>query len=304
MASEPVVIAHRGASGERPEHTVAAYERAVQQGAQFIEQDLVPTKDGHLVVRHENELSDTTDIADRAAFATYKRTKVVDGKTVTGWFVEDLTLEQMKTLRCKERLEPLRPLSAKYNGQYEVLTFAEVLRFARILSTRYRRPVGVYPELKHPTYFRSIGLATEEMLLKTLQADGVNLRESRKNRPIFIQCFEWEPLRILRKQTALPLVFLAGRTGVPADGPSRNDNRTYPGNIENWVRALANARKKPDTSLYPYVSDGDPNVVTVPHNREKFVMQGRLNGVRLAVLPAPAKPKPVAKQAKPIVAKR
>lgn len=228
MASEPFVIAHRGASGERPEHTVAAYERAVEQGAHFIEQDLVPTKDGHLIVRHENELSDTTDIADRIAFLSYKRTKVVDGKTITGWFAEDLTLEQIKTLRTRERIGQLRPESVKYNGKFEVLTFAEVLRFARELSAKYKRPIGVYSELKHPTYFRSIGLATEEKLLQALQTAGYNLQKPDENRAVFIQCFEFEPLRILRKQTSLPLVFLAERTGVPADGPSRKDTRTYP----------------------------------------------------------------------------
>src|SRR5688500_17705578 len=139
-ASNVIVIAHRGASGERPEHTLAAYELAIAQGADFIEPDLVPTRDGVLVARHENEISGTTDDADRAEFAGRKATKAIDGQQVTGWFTEDFTLAELKTLRAKERLPKLRPDNTAYDGKFEIPTLAEVIALAQ------KRGVGIYPE--------------------------------------------------------------------------------------------------------------------------------------------------------------
>ena len=206
----PIVIAHRGASGYRPEHTLAAYELAVEMGADFIEPDLVSTRDGVLIARHENEISETTDVADHPEFASFRTTKRIDGVEVTGWFTEDFTLAEITTLRARERL-PLR--SQEFNGRFPVATFAEVMDLARRASADLGRPVGVYPETKHPTYFRSIGLPLEEPLLLALERD----RDRRRSTPVFIQSFEAGNLRELRKQTDLPLIQLLDTEGHPWD---------------------------------------------------------------------------------------
>jgi len=166
-SDRPLVIAHRGASGHRPEHTVAAYTLAVEMGADFIEPDLVSTKDGVLVARHENDIGGTTDVAEK--FPDRKARKVIDGDTLTGWFTEDFTLAELRTLRAKERL-PFR--SHAYDGRYAIPTFDEVLALADSLGRARGRVVGVYPETKHPTYHRAIGLPLEEKLLAALQARG------------------------------------------------------------------------------------------------------------------------------------
>jgi glycerophosphoryl diester phosphodiesterase len=145
----PIVIGHRGASGYRPEHTLAAYKLAIDMGADYIEPDLVSTKDHVLVARHENEISGTTDVADHPEFADRKATKTIDGVAVTGWFTEDFTLAELRTLRAKERLPDVRPANTAFDGLYQVPTFQEVIDLAK------QRHVGIYPETKHPTYFRS-----------------------------------------------------------------------------------------------------------------------------------------------------
>lgn len=199
-----LVIAHRGASGYRPEHTLAAYELAARMGADYLEPDLVITRDGVLVARHENEISGTTDVADHPELADRRTTKVVDGRTVTGWFTEDLTLAELRTLRAKERLPQLRPASAAYDGQLQVPTFAEVLALRVRLSRELRRPIGVYPETKHPSYFRSIGSPLEPPLLRALTRARLNHRAA----PAFVQSFEranlvWMNTRGLRARTVL-----------------------------------------------------------------------------------------------------
>lgn len=213
---KPIVIGHRGCSGERPEHTALAYERAIEQGADFIEPDLVPTKDGHLVARHENEIGGTTDVASRSEFAARKTTKTIDGEQVTGWFTEDFTLAELKTLRARERLPQLRPANTAFDGQAQLLTFEEVVAIARAGSQRTGRTIGVYPELKHPTYFASIGLPTEDRLVAKLKALDLNSATA----PVFVQCFEVGPLKRLRAKTPARLVFLVDAEGGPADMPS------------------------------------------------------------------------------------
>lgn len=207
--SRTIVIAHRGASGLRPEHTLEAYNLAIEQGADFIEPDLVMTKDGVLVARHENEISETTDVANRAEFAARRTTKTIEGRAVTGWFTEDFTLAELKTLRARERLPQLRPGNTAYDGKFEVPTFAEVIALAR------RAGRGIYPELKHPAYFASIGLAMEEALLAALQDAGW----TGKDDPVFVQCFEVGPLERLRPRTGVRLVQLLSDEGGPADRP-------------------------------------------------------------------------------------
>ncbi|MGK6318578.1 glycerophosphodiester phosphodiesterase [Sphingomonas sp. DT-204] len=204
----PIVIAHRGASGMRPEHTLAAYELAIAQGADFIEPDLVPTRDDVLVARHENNITDTTDVAGHPEFADRKATKTIDGVTMTGWFTEDFTLAELKTLRAKERLPQLRPDNAKYDGRFEIPTFAEVIALAK------RHHVGVYPETKHPTYFAAIGHPTDDLLLAELKKAGWD----RADAPVFIQSFEVNNLKRLHGQTKVRLIQLMDAEGGPADG--------------------------------------------------------------------------------------
>ena len=206
---EPVLIGHRGASGYRPEHTLASYELAIEQGADYIEPDLVSTKDGVLVARHENEISGTTDVADHPEFADRRTTKVVDGRAVTGWFTEDFTYRELRTLRAKERLPEVRPDNTAYDGQFRIPTFDQVIRLAR------REGVGIYPETKHPTYFDSIGLSLEEPLVAALRkrhwADADD--------PVIIQSFEVSNLKQLDTMVDVPLAQLVDASGGPADLP-------------------------------------------------------------------------------------
>ncbi|MFI6852901.1 glycerophosphodiester phosphodiesterase family protein [Streptomyces sp. NPDC050416] len=211
--SGPVVIGHRGAAGWRPEHTAVSYTYAVQTGADWIEPDLVPTKDHVLVVRHENEISQTTDVARRPEFAGRRTTKTVDGRSVTGWFTEDFTLAELKTLRAVERLPQVRNRNTVFDGREEVMTFQEVVALARKLSRAHGRTIAVFPETKHPTYFRSIGLPLEPKLAAAIRRARLGPREC------VVQSFEPTSLR---RMTGLgvPLWQALGTTGGPYDLPT------------------------------------------------------------------------------------
>lgn len=202
-----LVIAHRGASGYRPEHTIEAYHVAIALGADYIEPDLVVTADGVLVARHENEISATTDVVDRPEFARRRRTNVVDGRTVIGWFVEDFTLAELKTLRARERLPEVRPHNQIYDGQFAVPTFEEIVDLARAESGRLGRPIGVYPEIKQPAHFARLGLPHDNALLSILRRDGAGL-------PVYIQSFDPACLRALATRTTIPLVQLVHRDDI------------------------------------------------------------------------------------------
>ena len=217
-----LVIGHRGASGYRPEHTLASFELAIAQGADVIEPDVVPTADGHLVVRHESAITASTDVAEHPELADRRATKTIDGRQVTGWFTEDLTLAELRTLRAREPLPELRPGNTAYDSE-GVLTLDEVLDLARRSTTLDGRPVGVAPETKHPTYFRSLGLPIEEALVAALGRHGW----SRRDDPVVIQSFETANLRALARQTDLPLIQIAHVTGAPFDLRSTGDPRTY-----------------------------------------------------------------------------
>lgn len=221
----PIVIGHRGASGERPEHTLASYALAIEQGADYVEPDLVSTKDGVLVARHENEISGTTDVASRPEFAGRRTTKAIDGVPVVGWFTEDFTLAELATLRARERLPRLR--STRFDGQLAVPTFDEVLDLVAAANARLGRTgprrIGVYPETKHPTYFASIGLALEPPLLAALRRHGLDAADA----PVFIQSFETSNLQALARETRVPLVQLAEAHGRPYDLAARGDPRTW-----------------------------------------------------------------------------
>jgi glycerophosphoryl diester phosphodiesterase len=215
----PLVIGHRGACGHRPEHTLASYEVAIDFGADYIEPDLVMTKDGVLMARHENEISGTTDVAEK--FPERKTTKKVDGESVTGWFIEDFTLKEMKTLKARERLA-FRNHS--FDGKFEIPTFKEILDFVKQQSILKKRPIGVYPETKHPTYFQSIGLPLEEAMIKELESHGLN----KKGALVFIQSFEMGNLKKLKKLTKLPLIYLIDDAEkTPFDHVVSGDKRTY-----------------------------------------------------------------------------
>jgi len=205
-SSSVIVIAHRGASGERPEHTLESYQRAIDQGADYIEPDLVMTRDGVLIARHENEIAGTTDVAQHPEFASRRRTQVIDGETMTGWFTEDFTLAEIKTLRARERLPALRPANRAFDGRFSVPTFEEIMQLAQ-QANRTRTGasrIGVYPETKHPAHFQGLGLAQERPVLETLDRHGYAGRGS----PVFIQSFDPNNLRQLRAMTPLPLVQL------------------------------------------------------------------------------------------------
>ncbi len=233
MAERPLadrhvlIIAHRGASGERPEHTLAAYQLAIDQGADFIEPDLVLTRDGVLVARHENEISGTTDVADHPEFASRRATRTIDGEIFTGWFTEDFTLAELRTLRARERLPQLRPANTGFDGQFLIPTFEEILELARSESARTGRTIGVYPETKHPSYFASIGLSHAGPLLYLLDRFGYDSADD----PVFIQSFEVANLIALDRQTDLRLIQLVADSGSPADrpGPSYADMMTADG---------------------------------------------------------------------------
>lgn len=218
----PLVIAHRGASGYRPEHTLAAYELAIKQGADFIEPDLVSTSHGVLVARHENEISQTTDVENHPEFSDRYTTKTIDGRAVSGWFTEDFTLAELKTLRATERLPAVRPQNTAYDGLYTIPTLQEVVDLAQRWSTNGRR-IGVYPETKHPAYFDSIGLSLEEPLVAVLHANGFTKRSA----PVFIQSFEVANLIDLDRLTKLRLVQLLDASGQPHDVRASGGTTTY-----------------------------------------------------------------------------
>lgn len=217
----PLVIAHRGVPGERLEHTRPSYLLAIEQGADFIEPDVVSTSDHVLVVRHENEIDGTTDVAERPEFADRKATKVVDGVSHTGWFTEDFTLAELKTLRCKERIPDLRPDNVALGGTEEILTLDEVLDIAE--DAGGEAPVGVYIETKHPSYFEGLGVSLNDLLIETLERRGFNDPDS----TVVIQSFESANLRALRPRTPAMLVQLMSVEGQPADFTVAGDSRTY-----------------------------------------------------------------------------
>lgn len=213
-SGEFLVIAHRGASGERPEHTLASYERAIDAGADFIEPDLVATKDLHLIARHETELGDTTDVADRPEFADRRRAKDIEGRLVNGWFAEDFTLAEIRTLRAKERLPSVRPANARYDGLYPVPTFAEIVALAKAKEAETGRVIGIYPELKHPTLLlEQAGIDMVDLFVSALRKAGLDKAKDR----VFVQAFEIAPLKRLDRMVDVPLVLLIGPEGGPYD---------------------------------------------------------------------------------------
>ena len=274
----PTVIAHRGASALRPEHTLAAYQKAIDDGADIIEPDLVITKDGVLVARHENAIAilgadgsvkeATTDVVDRPEFAARKSTKTIDGQAITGWFTEDFTLAELKTLRARERIPAQRPANVAYNGRLEVPTLQEVIDLAKAATAKAAtaktgRTIGIYPETKHPTYFQSIGLPLEAPLLAVLEKNGWN----HKDAPVFVQSFEVSNLQAIRKLSSVRLVQLVAPSGRPYDFVAQGaaNTRAYADLITpeglKQVATYANAIGPFKTLVVP-VKDGVPGEPT------------------------------------------
>lgn len=220
---KPLVIAHRGASGYVPEHTLAAYALAVLQGADYVEPDLVMTRDGQLVARHDNELGLTTDVAQRPEFAARKRTQTVDGVSLEGWFSEDFTLAELKTLRAIERIPQVRPGNTRFDGQFEIPTLQEIIDLVKSLQLSQQRVIGLYPETKHPTHFQQLGLAMEKPLLAVLKRNGYASAKA----PVYIQSFEVENLKTLSRMTSIRLIQLLWTDGQPYDQQALGTDLSY-----------------------------------------------------------------------------
>ena len=269
----PIVIGHRGACGYVPEHTLASYFLAIQQGADYIEPDLVATRDGVLVARHENEIGGTTDVAQHPEFADRRTTRLVDGMVTSGWFTEDFTLTELKRLRARERIPQLRPANVRFDGQFEIPTLDEILDLVqgveevRAHSARARREppprrIGVYPETKHPTYFAQAGLPLEPPLLAALAHCGYQGRDA----PVFIQSFEVGNLERLRQLTDLPLVQLIAARGAPWDLATAGEARNYAGMVTRpglqKVAAYADAIGVEKSLVIPRTPQGALGVAT------------------------------------------
>ena len=216
-AQDMLIIAHRGASAERPEHTLAAYERAIDQGADYIEPDLVATKDLVLVSRHENELSGTTDVATREEFEDRRRDKTIDGQKIAGWFAEDFTLAELRTLRAKERIPSVRPANTRFDGLYQVPTLGEIVKLVRAKEAATGRRIGLYPEVKHPEFLlQETGIDMVDLLLREFRTLGITPAD-----PVFIQSFEIAPLQRLKQRGGgFKLVQLVKPEDGPADEPA------------------------------------------------------------------------------------
>ncbi|MEJ2410798.1 MAG: glycerophosphodiester phosphodiesterase family protein [Novosphingobium sp.] len=259
--AKPIVIGHRGAPALRPEHTLASYAKAIADGADFIEPDLVATKDGVLIARHENNIADTTDVSTRPRFAERKTTRTIDGETITGWFTEDFTLAEIKSLRAKERLGALRPESQSYDGQFQIVTLEEIADFTAAEAAARGRMIGLIPEIKHSTYFAGISLPLEQRLLDRIAASSYL-----QSAPLIVQSFEVSNLKWLRERLAgqnnVQLMQLTVPAPVrPADlaakgfGPTYNDMQTPRGLAE--MAAYADWISPYNLALLPRDKDGD-----------------------------------------------
>jgi glycerophosphoryl diester phosphodiesterase len=259
-ARQLLVFGHRGASALRPEHTLASYAKAIADGADYIEPDLVATKDGVLIARHENNIAETTDVASHPEFAGRRAEKIVDGQKQIGWFVEDFTLAELKTLRAIERLPQLRADNAKLNGHFDVPTWQEIIDFAAAESATRGRLIGLVPELKHSTYYRGIGVPLEDRFLATLPAHDYTRRA-----PIEVQSFEVANLRYLRGKLGRPaniklLQLLDPSAGRPADLIASGGTLDYatmatPAGLRE-IATYADVLGPPTRAIIPLGADG------------------------------------------------
>lgn len=245
-----IVIGHRGASGYVPEHTLGSYALAITMGADYVEPDLVMTKDGHLVARHENYISMTTDVAKHPEFESRRRTQTVDGEELTGWFTEDFTLEELKTLRAVERIPEIRPGNARMDGSFQIPTFEEIIHLVKGMQKSQNRIIGIYPEIKHSTHFKQIGLAMEQLVVQTFLKNGY----WRRTDPVYIQSFEVSNLQELSKITLLKLLQLYDEKPLqPYDQVVLGTNLTY--------GDMATAEGLKEVSKYAYAVGPDKSYI-------------------------------------------
>lgn len=255
-----LVFGHRGASALRPEHTLASYAKAIEDGADYIEPDLCCTKDGALIIRHENNIAGTTDVAKHPEFAGRKTEKIVDGQKQVGWFVEDFTLAELKTLRAVERLPQLRPENAKYDGAFDLVTWPEMVDFAAAESAARGRPIGLIPELKHSTYFKGIGLPLEDRFLETLGQHDYLRRCGLEIQSFEVANLKYIRAKIGRRANTRLMQLVEPAAGKPADvvaagsGPSYTEIVSPKGLIE--VARYADVIAPPTRAIIPLGSDG------------------------------------------------
>ncbi|WP_051343366.1 glycerophosphodiester phosphodiesterase [Pseudonocardia spinosispora] len=277
LTRSPLIIAHRGASGYRPEHTLAGYELAARLGADYLEPDLVSTRDGVLVARHEPEIGETTDVAQHPEFAGRRTVREIDGVARTGWFAGDFSLDELRTLRAVERIPAIRPRNTRFDGQFPIPTFDEILALAGRLTEELGRPIGVYPETKHPSYHASIGLPLEPLLLRSLRDFGLD----RPDAPVFVQSFEVNNLRELRAAgLSVPLVQLLSASGGPADNAVSDYQRmTTPEGLARVARyasaigpdksmldaALVDDAHAAGLAVHPYTFRAEPQFIPLAH---------------------------------------
>jgi glycerophosphoryl diester phosphodiesterase len=255
---KPIIIAHRGASGHRPEHTLSSYRLGIEMGADFIEPDLVLTKDGHLVCRHENEIGGTTNVATKPEFASRKTVKIIDGERFEGWFTEDFTLAELKTLRARERLPQLRPANMAYDGQDEIPTFAKVLDLIKGKTAPSGLPIGIYPETKHPSHFDALGLSHDGPLVRAIKSAGLDSAGAQ----IFVQSFEVGNLKRLAGLTKAPLIQLVSAEGGPADDATTTyANMTNDAGLAKIARYAAGIGPQ-KSMIIPTAADGTPQAAT------------------------------------------
>jgi glycerophosphoryl diester phosphodiesterase len=272
-SSKALVIGHRGASALRPEHTLAAYAKAIEDGADLIEPDLVSTRDGVLVARHENEISGTTDVAQHPEFASRRTTKTIDGERTTGWFTEDFTLVELKTLRARERLPELR--STAFDGQFGIATLDEIITLATEASAKHGRMIGLAPEIKHPSHFAALGLAMEDKLLAALRT-----HPHTRTAPVIIQSFEIANLRELHDKIGsdsnLSLLQLIGRAGDhPYDTVIAHSPQRYGAMLTaEGLREIATYAD----AIGPAYRDLDP-----AHGRSRLVEDAHAAGLQVVV---------------------
>lgn len=278
--TRPLIFAHRGASALRPEHTLAAYGKAIIDGADYIEPDLVPTKDGRLIARHESNITDTTDVAQHPEFANRRRIMTIDGKQQEGWFTTDFTFAEIKQLRACERLPQIRPSNSRYNGWFDIPSIEEVIDFVAASATASGRQIGIIPELKNPTHFHKLGFTPEDQLL-----DILNRHNYTRQAPVEIQSFEPTPLRYIRKKIGQSrpnwkLMFLLGYPDVPpADILAAGGKTTFRNLVSKEglqeLRGYADAIGPANEYLIPKDSNGQwlqpTNLIQNAHDAGLFV---------------------------------
>ncbi|CAH4030774.1 glycerophosphodiester phosphodiesterase GDPD6-like [Pieris brassicae] len=258
----PTVIAHRGASGYIPEHTLGSYALAITMGADYVEPDLVMTKDGALISRHDNELGLTTNVAQHPEFADRYKTQTVDGTEISGWFTEDFTLAEIKTLKAIERIPDIRPGNARMDGVFEVPTFQEIIDLVKSIETSQKRSIGIYPEIKHGSHFKNLGLAMEQLVVDTFHSNGYTGQDSHA----YIQSFEVGNLKELKKITNLRLIQLyeSDKSAQPADQVILGTGLTY-GNMSTPEGLV-------EVAKYAYAVGPDKSYV-IPRNDDNTLGQ-------------------------------